>query len=310
MQQMDENAIPTQKKSPLSLLHTAVLLGAFAAIISIPFIFSGDGRSGTIFLAQGSPAEQIFSTSLSSGQLVKLSVPVEGTVIDFAKGDLISAAIVQTKEGAFEVFTLTGIPTRVTRDGMRKESLAISPDGKWVAYAQLTDLDTSKVDLTSSWTIHVVNTGSGEIVPLGFGYAPQFFTRDGVLQLFFTSPNGLTLANPEEHTTSGQTFLAVGNATNMVTLISPDGRYGAMKNISDPGYILFEVEQLAPGLILNPIGYVTDSVSSVALVDDQLVGVVSSPEGQTLYAYSLVGGGEKKKLLDIPPSPIMMYLLP
>jgi hypothetical protein len=187
-------------RKPLSLRLTVLVLGAVAVVIIFLLWQNGSFKArDTVLISAGFPSQELYM--LKHGNLKSVDVQVPGELEDYVKGKGGSAAIVRMDDGAFEVFLLSATPKQLTNDGMRKASLAMSPDGQWIAYATLTNLDVAETEKISSWTMYVLSVASAEATPLVSGYAPQFFMRDGVLTLFFTSPDGYMLADPVAKTT-------------------------------------------------------------------------------------------------------------
>lgn len=295
------------RKSLLIMLAVLVIVLAVAGVAY--FLWQGRMLSteGAIRVSLGFPVEKVYTIQGSKVREVKARVP--GHLEDYIAEKAGKAAIVRTETGAYEVFLLDGDPKQLTNDGMRKAALALSPDGQWIAYAALTDLDPNNTEKISAWTVYVLNVARGEAAPLISGYAPQFFTRDGATTLFFTSPNGHTLANPGALTTETDPMPGKDDI-HSVAVISDDGAYVAMKDPAAMGYVFLEVQQISPNFFIHPIGNIAYPLTSVAFVGDSLIGLVSTPEGTAVYSYGVdtLAEGEKISTLNPPWPPY--YLLP
>ena len=294
-------------RQPLSVTSMPFLMGTVLAIIALLFwyfdFFDGSGES--IVVARGFPAEEL--SVLASGKLRTLDKKVPGTLEDYAVGKGTKAAIVRMEEGAFEVFTLGGIPRQLTVDGARKASLAISDDGEWIAYAALSDLEPEKTEQLSSWIIYILNTKTAAVLSLSKGYAPQFFTREGKTQLFFPSPRGLTVFDPSSGT-SVTDFYDIQNAIHAVPTIAKDGKHIALNDANTNLYSVFEVWEIAP-FVIHAVRTIPEPLSSVAFSGDALLGISPFPDN-TVYSFDFTRLDAAPKTYHLPDASQPYRLLP
>lgn len=294
-------------RQPLSISSMPFLMGAVLAIIALLFwyfdFFEGHGEK--VVVAQGFPSEALYV--LSGGRLHALDKKVPGVLEDYATGKGTKAAIVRMEEGAFEVFTLGGIPRQLTVDGVRKASLALSEDGQWIAYAALSDFDVGNTEQLSSWTVHILNTQTAATLSLSKGYAPQFFTREGKTYLFFASPKGLTVFDPENGT-SLTDFYELPNSIHAVPVIAKDGKHLALKDAKTNLYSVFEIWEMAP-FVIHAVRVIPEPFSSAAFSGDALLGLSPFPDN-IVYAFDFTRVDAAPKTYQLSDASAPYRLLP
>lgn len=302
---MEETASTPHRTQGVAFILLVVLIVAAVAYVLFVRGFPFLGSTETL-LAEGFPAERL-STVSSSGSLSELSKNVPGVLEDYAKGGGREVAIVRTNEGAFEIYNLSGGAHALTANGVWKASLAISPDGAWAAYAELLEFDTALEDRTSSWMIYVLNLENGEAISLTPGFAPQFFTRDGSVHLLYTSPEGLTLGNPEEATT--QTLpLSVSQNIHAPITVSPAGTHVAVRDDAARIYSVFELQLLSP-IIINPLRSLPREAETVVFSGGDILGIIYDTDAR-LVRYGVQDVGKDKELQKLPENEASYYLLP
>jgi hypothetical protein len=168
------------------------------------------------------PAEGAHTLArVSRGKLEPVDLGLPGALVDFDRAGGVSAAVMETATGTQDVYLLGGEARRLTSDGGFKSFVAVSPDGKTVAYAEHATttlvtvsgprlvvattspgiLSPTRVVATTTepapffapadWVVKAVDLATGAISAYGAGIAPQFFSRDGASYLFFTTSAGV-----------------------------------------------------------------------------------------------------------------------
>lgn len=139
-----------------------------------------------------------------------------------------SFSIVRQADGTYAVHDPAG--TSLTFTGETKADLAISPDEKSIAYAELNSGEPTPRSLYGSprnpkqWTTKVFYPNTGTTIELGEGIVPAFVDETHVLR---RTSRGIFLTD----LVSGSTTLVLDEAATLVmpTLpISPDGRHFAI----------------------------------------------------------------------------------
>lgn len=250
----------------------------------------------------GSPAEKVY---LFDGSLKKADAAVD----DYVQVNDERYALKEV-EGASDLFRLGPPEEQLTTDGAPKAALAVSPDGAWIAYAALTELDPEKKEALSSWSIYVRSRDSGESMLLGSGYAPHFFVRDGKTQLFFSTAKGVAIADPATASYSVYT-LPVEDTIRTVAAISSDGMLVATKELSDSLYTVYALDTLTPELTTHPVFTANILLSSVVFSGNRLVGLGSATDGApALHVYSADGSSSRAAALPRTTTLSQYYLLP
>lgn len=218
--------------------------------------------------------------------LKNVSVSVPGKVIDYASSATTKAFLVFDTELKSSVVLDGPEPVvlyRATGDLVR---LVVSEDGKMVAVAELDparkDSDFESID---AWTVHVFDTSGTKIMSTS-GYAPHFFTKEGITFLMVTAPNGITIVNPTAGTSVTEPVLDSTTIARTAT-VSPNGEYVAIPDVSVESYTLYEVASLAP-IRFVPLWSLKPTLSSVTWDKGTLYGIsreAGAGQSSTLYSF-------------------------
>jgi hypothetical protein len=131
--------------------------------------------------------------------------------------------------------------------------------------------------------------------------------RDGTTHLLYTSPEGLTLANPEQATT--QTLpLSVSQNIHTPITVSSLGAYVAVRDNAARIYSVFEFVSLSP-IVINPVRSLPREAEAVVFSEDELIGIVYAKETR-LVEYGLKDASHDKELSKLPETGALYYLLP
>ena len=209
---------------------------------------------------------------------------VTGTIGDYAAGGNAEVAVVRLAEtGASEV-VLLGVEPRVLASGSAaKASVAVSDDGAFVAYAARTDGAAAFAPYKSMWTVHLIEVESGRDIELGTGFDPEFFTRDGVSYLLFTTADSIVV-NSLADTASITGFITpfeLSDAIDHTARISPNGTYLALKDPSTRQYTIYSVYRVATGmpLGLEPHAFPTMRYTDIIFTSGAAYGIDNLTQG-------------------------------
>jgi len=216
-------------------------------------------------------AERNYSSiSVSSFGILSLSPAVlkslPGTLSDYARARGVEVGIVNlTDTGAQEIVLLGSKQSILTGSGSAKASLAVSSDGQYIAYATQTEGSQSFSPVLSTWTVRIINRETGSDTELGTGFGPQFFTRDGVPYLLFTTPEGLQIVDTStDEYRAFTTSFDFDDRVEFAARVAPDGSYVALRDPASKQFSLYEVYRVAANL---PMGITPTGADLVGLLD-------------------------------------------
>ncbi len=208
---------------------------------------------------------------------------VPGTLSDFAEAKGVKVGIVKLADtGAQEVVLLNSDPAVLTGSGSAKASLAVSPDGKLIAYAVQTSGTQEFSPVLSTWTVRILNHETGTDTELGTGFGPQFFTHDGVPYLLFTTPEGVQVVDTSTNEYRAYTTsFDFDDRIEFAARIAPDGSYIAMRDTATKQFSLYEIYRVAANMPLgiNPTGVDLVGLLDIAFANGSVYGVDSFNAG-------------------------------
>ena len=256
---MDE---PTQPVAPAPLgqdtrPNRKLIIGAVVVLVLVvlalgPMLWKNLSAAmalgGARIIVTGTEKDGLYGYGLLGMRPV--SVPVKGTVTDYTRSGAHEAVIVHEGDVSRSVVYLLGDEPRLIGDALsEKGSLAVSPDGAWVAYAKRVSQGT---DL-HAWNVHVVEVATGNAIEVGAGYGAQFFVRDGKTRVLVFTPGGLTVVDPASRTSFTTAF---ETPSNIYTLgaISADGSYFVSRGVGGGDLMFFSVTSVEPYLMLTLVG--------------------------------------------------------
>lgn len=250
----------------------------------------------------------IFRGDYITGELHKFNllglreknIAVTGTLSDYAEeGGTKVAIVLAPDERSQDLWLIGGEPRQLTADGIGKAAVSLSPDGKWAAYAQLADAPAGalfNVQL-SAWSVRVMNVETGEFWDAGAGFAPQFFVRDDVTYLLFTSARGVVVADATARTTQTTFFLNPGTV-DYAAIISEDGSHVAIPNGVNRMYDLFTVTRVAAPLQITFVATAPVLLEGAQFKDDTLYAVEWNESGS--YVWKMEANGAAENIYTLP----------
>ncbi len=254
---------------------------------------------------------KVFEGSYTSGRVLEFGlfglqeerVKTEGELSDYAEHRGVKVAIVRNPEAnTQDIFLLGPKSKQLTTNGIGKASISVSPDGKSIAYAQRADhvVGGEFSSYISGWLVTVQNIETGEVVDLGQGFAPQFYTnQDGATRVLFTTRTGVSSVDLKTKSVRSIDFINPG-IIDFAATISGDGKYLAVPNGITKVSQIFSVTETETefSVALATIG--TVPFTHAAFVGHKLYGVSRTDDGSaSLYVVS----GDTK---DVPPAPFAL----
>ncbi|TAJ15041.1 hypothetical protein EPO56_01455 [Patescibacteria group bacterium] len=243
----------------------------------------------------------LFSFGLTGFNEKKVSV--KGTLLDYASAKGTTVALVQNDETRGVDLVVVAPSVRyLTENGGGKAALSLSPDGTMLAYSDL--IDTSKtINITtqiSGWTIKVMNIKTGEMTAMGAGFSPEFFETSGRTMLFFTSPDGITIADVHAKTSQTTPFINHG-VIDYAAHISRNGKYVAIANGLTKRYELFKVTHIEAPLGLSPLGRLEPLLTLGVFKGDTFYAVErNQEENSRLWKFKMVQSPVGKAVFTFP----------
>ncbi len=263
----------TQKRTMLIAGGIAVLLliSIAAAFIQVNCFSMFDRIRASYELRGLYVAERNYaSVSVNSFGITSLS-PVAlnslpGTLSDYARMSGVEVGIVKLADTAAQEVVLLGSKQSIlTGSESAKASLAVSSDGNLIAYAVQTSGAQSFSSVLSTWTVRILNRETGSDTELGTGFGPQFFTRDGVPYLLFTTPLGIQVVDTStDEYRAFTTPFDLDDRIEFAVRVAPDGSYVMMRDPATKQFSLYEVYRVAANL---PIGIAPTEADLVGLLD-------------------------------------------
>lgn len=318
------------EETGVSQIHIAAIIGLVALLIIVS-IFSSKGEREVAVssipmdvvgfaVLEGEPHEGVLHI-LSEEGMSEVLPQHRGRIVDFATNGLLSAAIVSGGASATsESSNMSSVimwegaqdPIVVVNSEIERSSLALSPDGRLVAYAQaregVDEVDRSDI---AQWNIVVVDTLTSATVDIGVGIAPRFVPdeagRDGYA-LFYDAPEGLTVVSlaTDERSTLQDVSASLSGVSSHV---SPDGRHLVAYNHLIEEYILFDIYRFFP-LGLSAVGPLPNGFLSIALTNTHLYGIEVDEERVVRRVSFIETNSIKEHVFSFPTSIIAVRLIP
>jgi len=239
--------------------------------------------------------------------LQEKKIKVDGVLADYAAARGTAVAIVRNPDtNAADVMMLSPKIRPLTADGEGKAAIAVSPDGRVVAYAALMNASagTYFTPQLSAWNIKMINLDSGEVTLMDKGFAPEFFKSDDKMMLMFTGPTGITIADVAAKTAQTTFFLNPG-VIDYAAHISMDGKLIVIPNGLTKHYDVFSVTKLEAPLGLSPLGSLGPVLIHGAFKGNAFYGIERAP-GSTahLWKFDISDAAKGEKAFDLPVSSI------
>lgn len=197
-------------------------------------------------------------------------------VSDYARAKGTEAVIAKDAEGVPQVFLLNRENVALTGSPAAKASLAVSPDGKYIAYASRTDGESEYTPELSAWSMQVISIADGSVATLGTGFAPSFFTRDDATWLLYTSADAITVTKVEEGSfVAFSTPFEINDDVWFAAKASPDGQYLALRDAATRQFSLYGIRRATADLPLGLDPLTTDLVGlyDVAFAGGSVYGI-------------------------------------
>lgn len=212
-----------------------------------------------------------------------------GKLIDYDRVPRGEFAIVLSATGRDEdIVQLGATEKKLTTDGGIKAALTVSPDGNYIAYAQLLP-GTYGVSGPSTrlqdWFVSLYDVKGKTVSRISNAYQPQFFTKEGKLYMEFMNAHGMGMTNIASNTTRILSDLT-SESTGHPTYVSPDGKYVVKFNtIKDGEYTLYSIGSTYP-FTLKKEGALPNSQTRIVGIDTNGLYTVSSSKDQSKIQYA------------------------
>lgn len=285
----DTSSMPTSMNTTTHTpkhARTGSLLVAVVGIVAL----CGIGYAVYQHITSPSPlGAMLFKGDSVSGKVIvggvfgwdEKKVAISGDLSDFARGDQATVAIVRnTDTGAQDVHMLTPTERALTTDGFGKAAVAVSRDGKFVAFSQRADtsIGAEFSARISAWQVVVMDTQTGTIKNYGEGFAPQFFNKDGVTYLLFTTRTGITVINTSTLASRSMVFINPG-LVDYAGLVSSDGVYLAVPNGVTKVLDVFSLTLSETDFSVSLLGIAPVAFTHSAFVGNSIEGIVRNADG-------------------------------
>jgi len=257
------------------LIIGGVIVVALIALIALgPMIVqniaTANALGDTRIVVSGTEKDGVYRYTWLGMSQVKF--PVEGVITDYARsGDHEAVVASEGDVSKSLVYVLGDTPRSVGAPVGEKSSLTISSDGTWVAYATRVDVGEDMY----AWDIEAVEVATGDVVALGTGYAPQFFTRDGVTRLMFRAPEGITIADLSSKTSFTTPFMMAADIKN-AGAIAADGSHFVNRNNITGEFTLYTVSSVEPYFIPEIASTIPGRLFSTRFTADALLATVGA----------------------------------
>lgn len=282
-QEIPDQTVPQTPDRPLLNLTPKqwISIGVIAALLIVLAVVAvGMKMLPNTYLIEG---------QYTNAKLMKLSVfglkdkevNVSGELSDYAMGGRTRVAIVRNAEtGAQDLVQLSPKEVALTSDGIGKAAAAVSEDGKHVAFARRADnqVGGDSSPYISRWEVAVINLDDGTVREFGQGFAPQFFTKDGVQYVLFTTRVGVSISDVASGATKTITFMNPG-VIDYAAIVARDGSYFAVPNPVSQAYDVFTLTAVAPEISYTHYAVAPTRFISGVLEDGVLMGVARDTAG-------------------------------
>jgi hypothetical protein len=304
---------PAPKTGKVLLITAIVLLFLVVGAAVYAYVsFANDFAFRGVRYLAGSFEERALYELNWMGEGKEVTLPAPGRVIDYDRSGNVEAAILLSDAGQ-QVYLLEADMPRVLVPGAGiRSSLAVSPDGTRIAYAERITEDANATPLAfydpASWEVHVVDIQSGDNTVLGTGYAPQFFVRDGTSYVLYTTSVGVTVRNLSSDMEQVLT-LDLGDSRGLFpVVVTEDGQQIALPS---PGgvYKLHAFVHDGTTFTLEGSSFAPKGTTILAFDDNELV-TLSHPVQGSLLSRSGFDMSEEARVTKPIPVQFITKIIP
>lgn len=294
-----QNTAPASAPEPSSMptsmnttAHTPKFARTGSLLIAVVGIVAVCGIGYAVYRHMTSPSPLgalLFAGDYTSGSVIvggvfgwdEKKVAVSGVLSDYARSDQATVAIVRnTETGAQDVHLLTPTERALTTDGIGKAAVAVSRDGKFVAFSERADksIGGDFSPQISAWQVVVMDTETGTAQNYGMGFAPQFLSKGDQHYVLFTTRTGITVVNLSTAVSRSLVTINPG-LIDYAAIVSKDGTYLAVPNGVSRKLDVFTLQLSEEDLSISLLGVAPTAFVQSSFVGGALEGVVHNDDG-------------------------------
>ncbi|MDB5190071.1 MAG: hypothetical protein JWN49_397 [Parcubacteria group bacterium] len=308
---------PAPAPSKVAFMHyvlAAIVVLVAAALVAGAYWFTKSSYVafyGVRYLAGSFESRTLYQVGF--GAQHKVTLPVTGRIIDYARDGGTEAAITVSDTGTEDVYSIkNGKATALTQDGAVKSGLSVSADGSMVAYAVRNAVATSTNPndfyVAHNWTVNMVTVSDMKTQAIGIGYGPQFYVRDGKTYLLITSDANIHLVDVVGNSHQDIPVSFGVNPGFRAATISSDGSYVILPDIGT-GYALYALKYSGSLATLAAIGGMPTG-TSVAVFDGKEILSISYRIGNALFRFSNTSNPSTILQARTEPGDIVFKVIP
>lgn len=271
------------KKAHIFWVLVALVVAVGAYLLYNNGFFDGDKKEATapLQVSLGSLVDARLY-ELDGGILTDVSFIPDGSIVSRVRrhdiGATASIIMPENEIGNVLVLENSGQSQQLSDASSIKDAVAISPDGAYVAYAELNLQFGSTLysENVSDWNIKLLHVATQEVISVGVGFAPYFIGENGTT-LVYSAENGIAGYD----IASKETFLVLPELaveyTVYATHVSPDGSFLVPYNSVTRKYNVFAITEASP-LEISAVGNVARSFEKIAVTNNAVYGIQRNQE--------------------------------
>ncbi|MDB4992298.1 MAG: hypothetical protein JWL75_543 [Parcubacteria group bacterium] len=309
-------ALAPLKRTPPHARHVIIglVVGILVVLVAAGYWFTHSAIGtfyGVEYVAGPFESRTVYQIGLSGARAITLPVP--GKVFDYARNGSAQVALATATNGDEEVYRIEGGTAKMlTNDGMIKSGIALSADGKTIAYAEritsATSTDPNAFYEPNNWTVQLIDTTSSKPRTIGIGYGPQFFVQNGSLHLLYTSSAAIHLADLVTNTHQDIPVSLASRKGFRTSIVSADGTYLILPDVA-AGYALYTLTFQGGLATFAPVGPLPSKTSAVAFKGNTILSV--SDDGvHSLFRTSLPETPSRIVKARLEPLNVIFKLVP
>lgn len=265
-----------------------------------------DIQGMTVLYRSASSTSQVNAATISRRGVGPIeALNAYGSVESLAQAGDYSVAIVRLpRSSTVEVVRVTGGGLETLATGTEeKRAIAVSPDGKHVAWAQAVSPSEGVpyTAATDTWSVMLRSAAGTRSV--GTGYGPQFIDSDTLL---FTAADRLSLVALPDGQAETQPYL--GSASIARTAKAGNGML--LVPLPDrPIYLAYRILAARP-LMTEPLAELPEAFQDLAIGDEAVYGLRTEEGRQQIMRMPFDSVGESSRAFTLPRTMSVSSLIP